>query len=378
MPNLQALKKLFKELESKGGKKLYRTGNASKLADEGFDEALQMADSRYNKTTWGEPGGIYYANRPKDVGNLRMGSKLWEGKDVPDITAIPLPSARTKSFTAAEWEPQFSKTKEELTKELKPNYDLVEFPDLVTNQPNLRQTVQLNPKSVLARIKTDKGIKYKILSLTAMLTAAGATPDEITGVTDMFKTKEANAMPLGKLLKAGTKEALKAAEGLPSSTAKVLKGKSLEGTAIQGMKLDSKIVADVKSGIGNWRNIIFEDGSSLPVTTDFLESIMREHGKATYAAKRAVMTAEEQLKEAEASLQYHLNRTYTEGKNRPVKFQEKHSQRMNELVGPERGAEMIGFWHGRRYVIMPKYQAEILERNGKGRIDRSKIGVIPQ
>jgi hypothetical protein len=218
----------------------------------------------------------------------------------------------------------------------------------------------------------------KILGLTAMLTAAGATPDEITGVTDMFKTKEANAMPLGKLLKAGTKEALKAAEGLPSSTAKVLKGKSLEGTAIQGMKLDSKVVADVRSGIGNWRNIIFEDGSSLPVTTDFLESIMREHGKATYAAKRAVMTAEEQLKEAEASLQYHLNRTYTEGKNRPVKFQEKHSQRMNELVGPERGAEMIGFWHGRRYVIMPKYQAEILERNGKGRIDRSKIGVIPQ
>lgn len=192
-----------------------------------------------------------------------------------------------------------------------------------------------------------------------------------------MNTDEANAMPIGKLLKAGTKPALKAFEGAVSSAAKPLIGKTLEGTTLKGMQLEGKAVHNVTKGSGEWRNIIFNDGSSLPVTKDYLNDLMREVGTQRKMIELNSKDPTGQLQQALKSLEYHKARQLPVSKGYAIKKRVEHRSRVSELLNsPTEDVVVVFEKGGSAPLTMPRKYAEILEREGKVRIDRTKTGVI--
>ena len=229
----------------------------------------------------GEPGGIFFAEHPLDIQPLLlgmarnrkrvMGDLKWFRKELFDVlkwsslrtspfnvAAAPLPKSRMKEFTAEEWiEKGYDKKPlKELTKELSEKYDFVKFPDVAAGHPEMNQWVQLNPKKSLVRLNTGDKLSertYKVLGAAGLAAGVGAS---------LFGPDEAEASPIGTISKVTAKTLKK---GLSSASEKLV-----------GMKIKGKIVKEVRGGRNtNWRDVIFTDGTSLPMTKDYIHEAVK-------------------------------------------------------------------------------------------------------
>ena len=335
MPNLRILKKIFEDLASKS-KGLYRSeANPERLSQLGFSEMRQTGTRLHG----GEPSGLFYANTPEDLGKLITGRRDTPRR-TPNVTAYPLPGARSKTFSVEEWKKRYSQTPKEINAELKPQYDFVNIPDTMVGNPNVNMTVQLNPNKAIAKI-THKGKDiYKILGLASAL-GIGA---------NMVNPDESEAMPLGKLFKTGSELALKATKGPLSSAARQL----------EGMRVGDKTIKSVTKGSGEWRNIIYDNGDVQAATADYINSLAREVGKSTYLTKLATKGNEDRYAQAVIGLQNAWNRSETPSKALPELFHKQHVNRLNDLsASPEADMVLIHFG-GKALTVMKEY-ADILK-----------------
>lgn len=270
----ELMKAAFKRAWKQGPKmfreKYYRAPKELK-----FDPSLQYKKGG-GMGSQGEPGGIFFAEHPLDVRSMKMGSGTprseslkWYRDTVEkfpslnnrpyNISAAPLPKARMKEFTAEEWKSlgYDEMPLEELTSLLKKDYDFVKFPDVAAGHPEKSQWVQLNPKKSLVRI--DEPGNKKLSSREYKILGAGG----IVGVgASLFGPDEAEASPIGTISKV---------------TAKTLKkGLSSASERLAGMKIKGKIVKEVRGGHDtNWRDVIFTDGTSLPMTKDYIHEAVK-------------------------------------------------------------------------------------------------------
>jgi len=174
----------------------------------------------------------------------------------------------------------------------------------------------------------------------------------------IFGTKEAEAFPLKNVVKGGARKVL----GSISSASERLKGYTLEG----------KVIKEVRKGRGNWRVIIFEDGTEQSMTKDYVTSLCANKGTHKYVNKFSRKgSLEGKIKQAEKSLDIRLKKAKPLMHKPLTHARRQHDyDRLKELNVKQ--ADVIGVWKDKRYLTMPKEYAELLESQGKVRIDRSK------
>lgn len=342
----EELKAAFKEAFKKGPK-MFRSETEysyKPLKDFAFKEELTSSFSG-GMTSRGEPTGIYFAEHPLDIPSLKIGaSKDREGakrtysrlKEIAgadtypyNVTAAPLPGSRMKEFTAAEWEELGYKSKNfrDLTAELKKDYDFVKFPDIITRNEDLAQWVQLNPQKSIARLNTGDKLKdrlYKVLGLGAATVGAGTMMED-----------EAEASPIGELGKA---------------SAKILKkGISSASEKLAGMELKGKIIKEVRGGHGSdWRDVVFTDGTSLPMTKDYIHELVKHNQTKIRMAdfpenpENKLQTALNSLKH---TLQYHSPLTAADANRVPtgglVGVQANKAKRMLGELGVDKDTHVM-------------------------------------
>jgi hypothetical protein len=178
-----------------------------------------------------------------------------------------------------------------------------------------------------------------------------------------FFVTEAEAFPVGKPI---AKIARKVAG----------KGLSSASSALKGMVIEGKVIKEVRAGQRNWRYLVFEDGSGRPVTKEFVHDLCQSGGTAKYMNKLQARPSEEKLMQAEKSLNYHLNRVYYDS---PKYTQKPRRQRYLNRLGEvgqksEEKPDLVGVWYNKIYLTMPRPYAELLERAGRLRIDKTKSG----
>ena len=170
---------------------------------------------------------------------------------------------------------------------------------------------------------------------------------------------EAEAFPLGKFSKNLSKTAR---EGMQSSAAKRLIGHTLQG----------KKITDVKSGTGDWRSILFEDGSEMTVKKSELHALTRAKGTKDYMDQFGDEDAEGKLTQALKSLKYHEVRA----DNRPldtVLLKRRYAKGYVDAVqkgDPGQAPELTHVHYNNKYFTMPKAYADLLEEYGMLKIDR--------
>ena len=176
--------------------------------------------------------------------------------------------------------------------------------------------------------------------------------DLMNSIFDMIGPSEAEAFPIGKAFKVGQK-----ALGSLSSASERLAGKTVQG----------KIVKEVRKGHGNWRQIIFEDDSVLPVTKDYVHSLSRAKGTEQYVNAFAEKNKEGQLQQALKSMAKHESMVYPERtthvrRDVTENFHQAFKARAQELQVEVPDSVMVQ--RGKKSYMMPKPYAEILQRNG--------------
>jgi hypothetical protein len=379
----KALELIFKQQAKKGPVLFRNEDSISHLAGKPFSRFEQTHMPDVERLT-GEPKGVFYAREPLDIPSLVEGpptravAKQWmeEGgfkgslrdfmdpqrEFIPNIKAVPTPEARYRKMGPHE----ILKASQDaggdsvtLTKKLAKDYDLLEFPDLFGRYPNesVTQTVQLNPRTTIRRFKDELGkTKYKIFGGAA---AAGAA-------SQLGSPEESEAFPLGKFSKTLTKTAK---EGMESSAAARLVGHSLKG----------KIITNVKKGDGNWRSLLFEDGSEMTVTKDELHALTRAKGTADYAKTFTESNDESQLTQAMKSLKYHEvradNRPFDTAPTKRL-YHQRYLTDVNQ-GDPKAVPETVFVNYQGKYFQMPKEKAELLEEQGYLTIDK-KHNVKPR
>lgn len=315
----------------------------------------------------GEVVGSYHSRIPENVGPL-MGPGMPRKAPFRPIQAVPVPGARIGKFNPEEWQkvsqkelwkPKWSdkpgisipKGPEELTQELRKDYDFVEFPDLAARQPELDQIVQINPGKAIRRTRDPKTGKWKYWLFGAGATAAGQ---------ELLSPEEAEAMPRGVFQKL-TKAIIK---GEQSSAAKVLKGHTIGG----------KVIRDVRKtghkSSGTSRAILFDDGTMMTVSNQDLQDIARRVGTEKYMSKLKTGSVQDQTEQALKSLQYHLKRAKPWHSRQDVKQAYfAHQRRLKEMTsGPRPKGELVEY-EGVT-LVMPEKYVNILE--GLGMIKRIK------
>lgn len=212
MPKAVALKTLYETL-SKNAEKLYRLDRApSRFAKKGYMPSKMLISA--------EPKGLYWAKNPNNIPKLIEPIEFNESdpEGVLDLMkegykmmeAVPLPTARQGKLTNTQYRAVLNKTlkpehkremnqildqaadmrhlhyapdnteylTDRLTNQFKSKYDLLDYPDIMGGLTDIMQTVQLNPNSVLAKIKGKKKDIYKILAITAAMNAAKKSEEE--------------------------------------------------------------------------------------------------------------------------------------------------------------------------------------------------------
>ena len=348
------LKKVFKEgvdaIPKKDLKRLFKETPASEKLYRGDTyEGIPKFEKEHSSNLWEdfyeEPGVAstnYFSG--KGPSGKRSARQYTEGKEV--IEAIPKPGATWRSKEAPIEQREWDYLNPEEAKAIRSGrVDF--FEHRYPGHPEGGVVSQLTPGTTLQKL----GNKYRIYGIGAALGLGGAImPDE------------ANAFPIGKIVKDMTKIALKE----PSSAASNLIGKVMQG----------KVIKAVQKGKGDWRYLLFEDGSGLPVTKDFLESVSRAQGTKDYMAKFRAAGDAEKLEMAKKSLNRHLAKTTGLSTKRLTEaYSTKHMERLDRLglEGLEK-PNLVGVWSSGRYVKMPKEYADLLEANGlvKRNFDRSQ------
>ncbi len=197
--------------------------------------------------------------------------------------------------------------------------------------------------------------KYKDWKLIRILGLAGA----FGTAAALLPEEEAEASPYSYIAKKFTRSKEVARE--LSSTAKDLIGKTLWDP--------NKVVKSVKKGPGDYRFIVFQDGTERKVTKDILTELMQEYGTKTSTARAQTLTGESLVEQAAKSLEYHLKRqnpfsTKAE-KSDWLKTRQAHIKSMGGTPSPY-------VWVESHKVFIPSEWAKVLEEAGQIRIGKAK------
>jgi len=163
MPNLRQkiLKKIFERgvesVSKKDLKALFSKGSKRTHLFRHDWDPLELARSGFEKT--GRPDdirGIYYARDPDVLQYLvPVESTSYASKIRPNVEGIPRPGAKWKDISRA--------TFDEDVENLGIDFGTRKDPS------GLQEVIQLAPNNVLAKIRTKKGIMYRILSVLGAL-----------------------------------------------------------------------------------------------------------------------------------------------------------------------------------------------------------------
>ncbi len=180
-------------------------------------------------------------------------------------------------------------------------------------------------------------------------------------LTNLFGPNEAEAFPIGKVFKVGSKTL-----GSLSSASERLAGKELQG----------KVIKEVRKGHGNWRDIIFNDGTALPVTKDYVHNLAQSKGTETYLDLFEGKDVPDRLHQAMKSMRIHESMVYPDkttrvGRAVTQNLYNARQQRLQELQSTPLDSVMVQ--RGTRSYMMPKEYAELLEKNGILKVVKSRF-----
>jgi len=167
---------------------------------------------------------------------------------------------------------------------------------------------------------------------------------------------EAEASPVGKLIKAGAQAAKTALKKPLSSTSK----KAVEyGATFMGKKVKA-----ITKGRGNWRYIILEDDTVYPATKDVASDLIRHSGTGVQAVKLGLEKGEGRLEQALASLAYHESRSnpYLSKKLIKENYRDYTKQVKSQNLGAPMPYTLIQY--GEKMFTIPSMYATILEKEG--------------
>jgi hypothetical protein len=206
----------------------------------------------------------------------------------------------------------------------------------------------------------------------------GATTGAGLAAMGILGEDEAEALPIGKLVKGGVKMAEKVAGKEVSSASASLVGKVVKG----------KVIKAITKGAQDWRYLVFEDGSFLPVTKDVVTDLARGFGTEGKMKTFENLAPDDQLTQAFKSLQYHLSRQpkYNIGPRSPRYIREWHEDYLKNMreLAPEAEVDTVFVEYfdpktkRQEYFQMPRPYAEVLERIGvvkirKGRAEKKVL-----
>jgi hypothetical protein len=220
-------------------------------------------------------------------------------------------------------------------------------------------------KREMAYAREKYGPDYKWIRIASLLGTLGGS---MAALTDLLEPSEAEASPVGTLLKGGTKAAAKAlgkaVKGPASRTAKDLIGKKLPA-------LGDRVIKNVTKGRGDWRYIIFDDESVVPVTKDVLADLERAMGTAAkqteFAQKQAfehVAGAASPLEQARKSLAYHRSRQLPATVASLEDYYKTYKQNLRSVGQEPPELAVVREPGTRNPFTMPLFYAEILEKEG--------------
>lgn len=209
------------------------------------------------------------------------------------------------------------------------------------------------------------------------LAIAGMAGGSAMGLMDQLSPKEAEASPVGNLIKDAGKLAL----GEESSTAGALIGRQLKA-------FGDRVVKSVRKAAGDKRYLVFEDNTAQQVTKAELNSVMRTIGTDKYMNKFSRASEEEKKRMAIKRLIMDTGGTLPSGnvskgtelstvgvKKSSVKaFREADNEASRSILST--APDTVGVWKDGKYMTMPKPYAELLEKEGLVRIDKSQRGAI--
>lgn len=317
---------VFKRMPEEG--KLYRyEENTKRLLDKGFQLELH-ATEKYSDTP-----GLYFTDDPKYY--------YFNEESLPrNIEAIRRPGSKLLKRDSLFEE-------EDSTQHLLKDYDFAK---------RGREVIQLKPNNTLAKI----GNKYKILGLAGALgLGANALPDE------------AEASPLGKFWKAGSKSIVKSLEKPATRSSDVLAGFDLPGKGV---------IKEVRGASGSpWRDVHFEDGTMQVMTKDYVAELARTAGTDKYMTRYQSAQYKKKVDQALTSLQGHRDRYsgHTPRELRDLESVKVTKGRELKVATPERiFVKDLGIGSprdkGQVYMMLKPY-AELLEKKGYVQIGDQKI-----
>ena len=207
---------------------------------------------------------------------------------------------------------------------------------------------------------SDKALQDTGAKITDLL--RGKAPLAGVGVTAgavLMEPEEAEAMPLGKLR--NLTRTLKT----PSSAEIALKGKTIGDKIVKGVKQEGK----------KWRVVQFEDGTEIPMTTDYLNDLMRITGTQSYLKEFSTQGVKGKSSMANRSLETRLSRPQPMSELDYIKENQFHKDRVNEIaseIGVDPGLlnpkTSYVKWpkddRNARLLQLPSEYAEILEKEG--------------
>jgi hypothetical protein len=215
-----------------------------------------------------DPGGIYWGAGKGGPESLRPGYvpayhyNTSQGKEPLTIEGIMRPGAEVKF----------------------PTYTEPANPDFLDASSYAGvQLIQQKRGNVLARL----GDKYKILGTALGLGSQLSGPDQAEAGIFQDIVKRG----IGAVKKASKRSG----EQEVSSAAKALTGTEAFG----------KTIKTVKSGPGDWRYLVYEDGTEQAVKKDFIHHLSRESGTKQYMEMFDAKEGEAQLTQALKSLEHH-------------------------------------------------------------------------
>jgi hypothetical protein len=317
------LVKLFRESRNK----LYRADiRAETLARKGFDSSIAS-----RSLPEGDVPGIYYTRRLRDIGEL-----VDMEDELPNVVGLPRPGSKIlKGGTHYNYQALSDKQAKAL-----------EDADFASGRAieGFIEVVQLKPGNVLARIDTARGRVYRILGLTGAATAT-------------LSTSNSEASPIYDVLKAGTKQARRAAKGFESRTSKLL-----AGTDFMGGKIKEVLAHPTDDEI---RHIVMSDDSVYPVTKDVASSLVRNVGTRAKITELAGKETEGQLEQALKSLAYHESRVPISQSNATTRqlYRDFLAQLDEAKIGKQ-ATPYVLVKRSEREFTMPQAYAELLQAEG--------------
>jgi hypothetical protein len=180
----------------------------------------------------------------------------------------------------------------------------------------------------------------------------------------LLSPQETEANPAGVF----TKATKKAVEGMLSSASKNLTGHVLEG----------KRIKEVRKGRGNWRAIIFDDGSMQTVDKQYVNDLARAKGTKKYMERFQDREETGRVQQALKSLEYHRARSQIMvGRDTARKLHRDYLTRAKEF-GDDVPPNTEFVFHNGKYFQMPKPYADLLSDMGvleimKSRRDRAAV-----